>query len=523
MGWFNKKSDHWTRTTGSIATRIESKDVKSRLGNKPFVVYDGTAALIFERGRLLGKLNSGKHDIDGAIRRYLAGDKPTVLVIVDDGDILLDLDVHSLVSEEDISLDMHLRLTVRLGDTEAFYRNVLKDKAEYHRDELSGHLRAELHDALMAFTSVKPIEALYHEPHLREQAIEQIRSRTGESLSRMGLELIAINVVQVRSVAYDAHRGKKSGVVMEGSDAAVKAARLAVLRRTREDQAGDARHKIGTQSDLRDALRQSVHELGLKDTLRSDEMARLESRLEQDALDFTQERREDRERASVDHDSQIDAAKRAHEREQADLALTTFLDQRIQTAGVDAEVRDVERCGDEKDWDLARKMRDDALEAKRKKGLQDVEIESERIASVSKADTATKVALGLGDAEALVELERLAQQKSLSPDQMLIAAAEKSGAAAAALAERYKAEGRLSEDVLEQMRKQLEHQRQSDCEHADRLEKVLQQALSQMGRVAEAKAESQGPGNQTVIAPGSGGATVVNPNANDARPKGDGS
>ena len=38
------------------AIRIESSDVKSQWGNKPFVVYDGTVALVFSRGRQLGEL-----------------------------------------------------------------------------------------------------------------------------------------------------------------------------------------------------------------------------------------------------------------------------------------------------------------------------------------------------------------------------------------------------------------------------------------------------------------------------------
>ncbi len=510
MGWFSSKSDRWTREPGDIATRIESQDVKSHLGNRPFVVYDGTVALLFQKGRLLGKLTSGKHDIDGAIRRYVVGEQPTTQVIVDDGDISLEVDVQSLMSEEDIALDKHLRLTERLSDPESFYLNLLKDRKNYHGDELCSHLRGELHDAFMAFTSVKPMESLYHEPSLREQAAEQVRARTGESISRMGFEIISLNVAQVRSKAYDEHRGKKADVSLEGSDAAVEAARLEVLQKVRQDQAADTTHKVQTQSDLRDAFKQSVHELGLKDTLRSDELSRLETRLAEDAADYTQERGEDRERSAVDHESQIDAAKRSHEREQSDLDITTFLDQRVQTAGADAEVRDVERSGEEKDWELASKIRDEALDAQRKKGLQDVEVEAERIAAVSKADVSTKVALGLGDAEALVELERIAQQQKLSPDQMLILAAEKSGAAAAALAERYKAEGKLNDDVLEHMRQQLEHQRQSDREHADRLEGVLKQALEQMGKVAGAKAESQGPG-QTIVTPGLGGATVVNP------------
>jgi len=85
MGWFSKTSDRWERKPDDIAVRIESSDVKSKWGNKPFVVFDGTVALVFSKGRLLGQLASGQHDIDGRFRSWLAGDAPTTLIIVDEG------------------------------------------------------------------------------------------------------------------------------------------------------------------------------------------------------------------------------------------------------------------------------------------------------------------------------------------------------------------------------------------------------------------------------------------------------
>lgn len=515
MGWLSRKSDRWERKPGDIAIRIESSDVKSQWGNKPFVVFDGTVALVFSQGRKLGQLASGKHDIDGRFRSWLAGDDPTTLIIVDDGDISLDVSVPGLHSQENISLDMRLRLTLCLDPPETFYLNVMKGRKRYGEDDLRSHLRPELFDALLAFTSTHLIEDLYHNPVLRQQAADQLRQRVGESLGRLGFRLVALNVVRVSSDQFDAHRAGQAGVILESKDADVEAARLEVLRRVRDDLAESIKHKAITKSELLDAIQQATHELGLKDRLREDELDRLSAKLEQDAEDYEQQRTQARELTGVEHELEVDATKRTHDREQSGLDLDTFLNQRIKTAATDEELRDLERSGDEKDWDLASKMRADALSARKRMKQDDVEILAEKGATVSKMDTETKIALGLGDQEALLELVRMGQERQLSPDQLLIKAAEGSEAVAAALAERFKSEGKLNDEVIDQLRRQIDQERLTNREHAAQLERVLKQSLEQMGKVATAKAESQGPGDQTIVTHGMGGATVINPNKPD--------
>ncbi|TVQ56375.1 MAG: SPFH domain-containing protein [Phycisphaerales bacterium] len=521
MGWFSRKSDRWERQPGDIATRIESQNVKRDFINRPFVVYDGTVALVFTEGRLVGHLASGKHDIDGPFRKWLAGDTPTTLVIVDDGDITVDFDITGLYSRENIQADAAVRVVFSLDRPEEFYRNVMKDRKQYAEEDLRTLLRSELFDALLAFTSTHPIDDLYGNPALRSQAEQQLRDRVGASLSRVGFSLVAVNVLRITSDQFDAHRGKQADVHMEGRDTDVEAARLEVMKKARENLADAVRHRAVTKTELQDAINQAVHELGLKDRLREDELAQLNARLEQDALDYEQQRTQSREMGAVEHELDVDSTKRDHERDQSGLDVDTFLAQQIKQAEAGEQLRDFERSGDEKDWELARKMRDDALEARKRKKMTDVEIERERIESLSKADTSTKIALGLGDAETLLELERLEKQENMSPEQLLVLAAEKSEAAAAALAERFKAEGKMNDDLMEQLKRQLDMERQTNREHAGQLERVLNQALDKMGDVASARAKAGGPGDQTIVTGGMGGPTVVNPNQ-PKKPKDDG-
>jgi SPFH domain / Band 7 family len=512
MGWFSKKTDHWERKPGDVAVRIDSSDVKRNWINKPFTVWDGTVALVFAKGELLGKLVAGKHDIDGPFRKWIAGDQQTTLLIVDDGDLSLDARVSGLYSRENVQLDASLRLTMSLSVPEAFYLNVMKDRRRYVEDDLRSQLQPEFYDALLAFTSTHPIDDLYHNAELRQQIADQLRERVGQSIARLGFSLVALNLVNITSDQFDPRREAMADVHLEGRDAAVEAARLEVLKSIRENLADSEKHKTLTEHDLIDAMRQATHELGLKDRLRADEYQRLEARLAQDALDYYQEREQSREMGQVEHGLEIEATEREHGRTQSDRDVDTFLGQRIRGAEAEAQVDDLERSGRAKDWDLARKIRDDTLDARRKKKMTDVEVERERVKSLSQADTATKIALGLGDAQALLELERMGRQKEMTPDQLLVLAAAESEAVAAALTERFKSEGKLNDEVMEQLRRQMEQERLTNRDHASQLERVMNQALQQMGQVATARSDAYAPGGQTIITPGqSQKPIVINP------------
>ncbi|MCA9311729.1 MAG: hypothetical protein KDA21_11025 [Phycisphaerales bacterium] len=512
MGLFGKKPTTWERKAGDIASRIEAADVKRIWLNRPFIVKDGTAAVMFSKGRLLGRVHSGEHDIDGILRRFFHGEDPTTLVIIDDGEFPLDGAVDGLYSREQIALKATLRLNLVLADPEVFYRNTMRDRRSYTITDLHSHLRPELHDALLAFTSVHAIEDLYNNPGLRQQAEDAMQERLGTNLAALGFALVNINVLGITSPAYDAHRANMASAAMSGREAGLEGERLAVLQRVREMKAGNTRHEATTDADLRDAVNQAIHELGLKDRLRADELQKLQETLAQDFVDFKRERERGREGAELEHTTDLDATRRDHERRQAALDLDAFLDARIREAKSAQDRRDLERSGEAKDWDLVKQKRDDALDAMaRLKGIKTADFAA-RADILKNADTATKIALGAGDASALLELDRLDKQAKMSPDQLLVLAAEASPDVAAALAEKFRADGRMNEELMDQLRRQLDAERTMNREHAMQLERVLNQALGQMGNVASTRAAAHGPGHQTVVAPGGlGGPTVINP------------
>jgi SPFH domain / Band 7 family len=518
MGWFSaKKPTGWVRKPGDLASRFEADDVKSIWFNKPFIVQEGTAALMFSKGRLEGRVEPGEHDIDGFLRRWFRGEAPTTVLIIDDGEFAADFTkkgesaVDGLYSREQITLSAAVRLTLSLADPELFYRNTMRDRKTYTIAELQQHLRPELHDALLSLTSVSGIEDLYNNPGLRQKAEQMLQERLGVNLAALGFAVSTVNVMSVTSPMYDAHRGNMAGVAMEGKETSLKAELLAVRKRAREIAAADAKDKDVGDAELRNAINQAVHELGLKERLRADEFQKLNATLEQDMIDFKRQRERGREVAELDHTLDVDGTKRAHGREQAALDLGAFLDSRIKEAQTGQTVRDLDRSGEQKDWELSVRKRDAALESLAKlKGIKTDDY-ARRADILGKADTATKIALGAGDAESLLELERMDQQGKMTPDQLLVLAAEKSPAVAQALVEKFKAEGRISEEMYEQQRKHLDQVIAMHREHAMQQERSHRASLDAMAQVATARSAAYGPGQQTVVASGFGTPTVINP------------
>ncbi len=515
MGWFTKKSDQWERRPGEVAVRIGAEDVKRDFLNKPFVVWDGTAALVFTDGVMVGRLAAGKHDIDGTLRSWLTGGQQTTLIIADDGDIAAEFEITGLSSREHHAVQAKVRVIVRVEDPASLYRNLMKDRRSYLLEDLRAYLQPEIREALMAFTSTNSVEELYSNPSLRVQCEDRLRERTVPSLGRIGFALVAVTVADLISPAYDGHRAKRADADLESRRVDLTEERAAVIRRYREILAGDATSKAATESERDNAIRQAMHDVGLKDRVRGEELAQLEARIREDAADYDQRRSQSRAAESQTHELGQDAQRRGHERDQSRHDGDARRGETVADGATRETLRDQERGGDEKDFDLARKMRDDALAAKKRKELDEVDVQRERIAAVSGTDTATKIALGLGDKEALLELERLERTKSMTPEQLLVLAAEKSPAAAAALAERFKAEGRMNEDLMDQLRRQIEAERQINAQHAGQLERVLNQALDKMGDVATARAKAQGPGSTTIIG-GGGRPVIIDPQSGEA-------
>jgi hypothetical protein len=127
------------------------------------------------------------------------------------------------------------------------------------------------------------------------------------------------------------------------------------------------------------------------------------------------------------------------------------------------------------------------------------ELEAKKLAARSQASTAALLSIADGPvAEQLIALEKVRSQEKMSPEQLLALAAQTNPEAAKALAGRYAAEGVISSQRAELLERQLADQKNMTGDYADRMERLMQTALGQMGQVATSRAQPVEP-RQTVI------------------------
>ncbi len=516
MAIFRKKTSSWDREPDDLGRRIEGKDVKNAGLNRPFVVQTGVSALVFTEGLLKGRLEPGKYDVDGILKRFMFGESSTTLVLVEDGQTPLEFFLDNLCSDDQVNVSCWVRFVTELSSPENFYRNLMRDRTRFKIGELQDRIRPEVRTAIASFVAGRSVEAVFKGDPSALSSI--VSASLAPHLDTLGFRIVSISGVEFASDAYGGHLNRSGEVEMASKDADLEALRSVVKQRLRETIVEDLKHKALTKSDFRNQVNQIIHDLRIKDRLRDDEFRTLRTRLELDLEDLVRERERSRGIEDLEHAAKLDRTARAHNRSEDALDLDASLEGHRKAAETDEAVRDLRRAGDEKDLDVRRRKLDDKLDAMARLKEMEAEEFRKKAETLQNADTATKIALGVGDAASLVELERIARQQDLSEDALMILAAKDSPAVAAALAERFRAEGKSNEEVMEGLRRELEATKTMKREDADRLERVMQEALKNMGKVASSRATAQGGGGQTIVTGGQGQPTIVNPNPQPPAP-----
>jgi len=98
----------WSRPSGIFAQRFETGDINSLLKNG-LLIEPGNAAILMREEKVKGVLNPGRHDLRTLADRlrFWGADSPKTVVMVDDGDIGLPLRVTGLRTQEDLEVEFY--------------------------------------------------------------------------------------------------------------------------------------------------------------------------------------------------------------------------------------------------------------------------------------------------------------------------------------------------------------------------------------------------------------------------------
>lgn len=519
--------NHWARGQDDFAIRVDDCDVKGFL-SKGLIVEHGTKGLVFQRGAFCGIVEGGRYDTNGFLKRvnHFNQTNPTSVVLVDAGDVEFHLEAIKLYSAEHLEVDAMFKAVVRLRDPETFYVNAFKGRQRLSANYIAGSIADELRAALQSFVGTHSIESLYNNANMRTEVERQMQLQIEPILERLGLEMVQLRFVDFFCPTYDPLREEQATLFVDTRKTDIDIDRLKLTQRLRKEMSGEKMDQFKNEKDFEDFVRQTEHELGLKDIVRADEMDRL-------TRQFAHERNHDLLTQEIEIEGIRSDADRIEARKALDAKLEQFRrerdtqrEDRVAEGEAGVKVRDLEHEQDMKEAIDAvnlRKQVEDVEHQKAERGqkldldrqTQEQRTEAERLKSRSQASVEALMSImdGAG-ADKLAEIEKLRTHQNLSPEQIIAMTAADSPDVARALAEKYKAEAAMSDERFKQMETFFAQQQATSQDSADRMERMLNVSLQQMGLTASTRAQAPSS-SQTVVTSGGGigggPPVVVNP------------
>ncbi|MCP4659757.1 MAG: hypothetical protein GY856_30510 [bacterium] len=186
----------WVRREQEIATRIVPGDLQGLL-RRGLEVQPGTRALLFVGGRYVGTLPPGRHRLEGLRERLRLGDEGEAsAIVVDDGELGLELTVAELRSTDHHQAIVHAEASIRLADPELFIANLFRDRGRFSTSDLSEFLRGEAGQTLRELVARYQAEEL-HAGRVRGELEMELLSRWKTSFEQSGFVLHRFRVLEI--------------------------------------------------------------------------------------------------------------------------------------------------------------------------------------------------------------------------------------------------------------------------------------------------------------------------------------
>jgi len=507
----------WARRHDDVAVRVDNQDVKGCL-TKPLNVEHGTKALLFQKGAFKGGIGPGRYDMGGFLNRlnHFMVDQATNVVLVEDGDIVLDIENGDLWTANEVEVGTVERIVLRVRHPEAMCVNLFKGRSRVTVSDLEESLAGEVQMLLSGIVAEHDAETLFTDLEVRNQIEQRLREAIKTTIEHLGLELVQLRFIRFWGEAYETLRRERADLRNEEQKAEIAIQRTRLGQRLRESLTQDIMDAHKNEKDFEDFVRQTEHEMGLKEVIREDEMERLKERFRFERDHGALLRRIEIE--TITDDAQREKAWKdliAEERER-DEQQRRDLQRRKEEAESGAEKRKIElelqrleNIEDIRQAEEGLSLLGRVKDMEHQEAVREQELEAKTLQDRGKATAEALLSILDGpEADRIAGLEKLRARQDMSPDQILALAAEASPEAARALAKKYETEGQLAAERIRQLEQQLASERAVAKDHADRLERLSRFAMEQMGGVATSRARPVDP-KQTVVAGGGMGRPVV--------------
>jgi RNA polymerase subunit RPABC4/transcription elongation factor Spt4 len=511
--------NRWRRSPDEFARRIEAGDLQGML-RRGLVVEPGTKALVFQGGALAGVVAQGTFDL-GRPMPGVDTAAPATAILVDAGDTPLSLLYRDLSSREDVPVDVIVEAVVRLADPAALWGNLMHGREVLAIGGLAETLWSAGANVVRARVKQTAADELKGNLELKHLLENEWRQQVTESISRGGLELVELRFVEFSSPAYDKIRQRRAETFLAEQRIADAEHRATLNRRLREVLTRDRMDKFTSANDFEQFVRQTEHEMGMKEVIRAAEMEELKRAYESKREDAEIARRHLLEKLELEHELAVQRLHWTGQSEQLDHEIrqrrrTLEAQQQAEWSQFQQDLhrrealrgehlKDTQAKADEVRMKI--KVAEEAIELRRRKAGQEHEAESLRIQrEQEEKDREAQRRLEEREQAARHELEKIralseAEQarlaadlkktevfKGMSEDQILALMAKDSPHVAAAIAERAKAQAQAHAATSTEMKalyeKILLDKESQRLSEADRLERVMARAMEAVERMA---------------------------------------
>jgi hypothetical protein len=310
------QQNRWKRPVDEFARRIEAGDLNALL-RPGLVVEPGTQALIFQGGVLAATVSQGTFDLS----RPLPGVDavvPATAIVMDAGDTTLSLLYAELRSREDVPVDVIVEVTVGLADAAALYTNLMHGRESLSIAALADMVWAAGANVVEARLRSAGVNELDGNLQLKADLEHDLRTHMDTALRRNGLRLIDLRFLDFKSPMYEKVRQRRAETFLAQERIADVEQRAALNQRLRETLTRERLHKFTSATDFEQFVRQTEHELGMKEVIRGAEMEELKRTYENKRNDDELARKHLQEKLELEQDLALRRVHWSGEREQLD-------------------------------------------------------------------------------------------------------------------------------------------------------------------------------------------------------------
>lgn len=438
--------DRWRRSGTDFAARVELNTPEKVL-HHGLQVDEGTLALVFQNGRLLGSLAPGYHTFDNVLQRVLGLDKGKYAhaVLLDMRSAEVDFAFSGLQVADGILVDARARLYFQITEPTTFVGTLVGEEAStFTTEDLSTRFQAEVRDALQAAITALSLDDLLILGGVRSQVEEAITAPLQSRLAPFGIAVAGLRLVDFHGAAVENARTKLGELAQLNREFELNRRLEEALRREKveafrsDEEASDYYAKITDEYGLRDAEREEkkkrwmqaaenqtqieglqldyrarrqeiLHRLDEQALVHKSDHADLQAKLEQDRLRYT-------------GDLARDAARFDQEQEH-----------RLRKAATDKQIA-------EQGIDTLVKLKEAKHGVRRKEDAHELEVEARRLQIRGDANLQALLSTLTGEqADRLLKFAELEMRKGLTAEQALAMVAEKSPEISPAVAEALRA------------------------------------------------------------------------------------